>query len=526
MADIGKSNFSDKLTDKEKKDFIKSVQDNNLELFINYLFGNEAREPYDIFEEVSEPGNKWTIFHYVMHYGKWEIIRFIIEYLTDLNLLDKALKMKTSDNKCPMLCLLKSNVLDRQQIKEMYFKIESTFQIPISDEVINEANKRNFYDKIPDHNNNLEDQLLNDLISEDKDILKNELSSSKTSGGKRILKIDLPDDNIPENNNILKNEIFNHKIPQNNAILKNELTIDEKVKFYDSAVAGDLEEFKNYLNGTSTGKSYSIFEEVSARGYKWTTFHYAMHYGKWNIIKYILEYLIDLNLLDKALNMKTNDNRCPMLCLLKSNVLEHHQKKEIYFKLINTFQIPISDEVINEANKRYFYDENTITDKIINEANKRNVNYKKIENGDLKNELTTDEKMKFYYSAINDDLETFKNYINGINTGKPYSIFEEVSAPGYKWTTFHYAMHYGKWNIIKYILEYLIDLNLLDKALNIKSKDNRCPLLCLLRSNALNIEEKRKIFSNIIENYDIPISKEVKEELYNRKMQDLLNKYN
>ena len=49
MVDIDKPNFNDELTDKEKKDYIKSIQDNNLELFINYLFGNEAREPYDIF---------------------------------------------------------------------------------------------------------------------------------------------------------------------------------------------------------------------------------------------------------------------------------------------------------------------------------------------------------------------------------------------------------------------------------------------------------------------------------------------
>ena len=132
--------------------------------------------------------------------------------------------------------------------------------------------------------------------------------------------------------------------------------------------------------------------------------------------------------------------------------------------------------------------------------------------------------MKLYNSTVSGNLDEYKKYIYGINSGKPYSIFEEVSAPGYKWTTFHYAMHYGKWEIIKFIFEYLIDLNLLDKALNIKSKDNICPLLCLLRSKVLNIEEKRIIFSNIIENFDIPFSKEVKEELYNRKMQDLLNK--
>ena len=35
MFDINESILNDKLTDKEKKDYIKSIQDNNLELFIN-----------------------------------------------------------------------------------------------------------------------------------------------------------------------------------------------------------------------------------------------------------------------------------------------------------------------------------------------------------------------------------------------------------------------------------------------------------------------------------------------------------
>ena len=150
-----------------------------------------------------------------------------------------------------------------------------------------------------------------------------------------------------------------------------------------------------------------------------------MHYGKWEIIKYIFEYLIDLNLLDKALNIKTDDNRCPILCLLKSNSLQPLEKKEIYFKIINTFQIPISEEVMIEAIKRNFYDNKPINDKFINVDNKRNIYYKNVKTNDiLKNELTTDEKMKFYNSVIAGNLEEFKGYINGTNTRKPYNIFD------------------------------------------------------------------------------------------------------
>ena len=74
-------------------------------------------------------------------------------------------------------------------------------------------------------------------------------------------------------------------------------------------MTGNLEEFKSYINGTKSGKPVSIFEDVSASGYKWTAFHYAMQYGKWEIIKYIIEYIIDLDLLDETFKMKTSDNK-------------------------------------------------------------------------------------------------------------------------------------------------------------------------------------------------------------------------
>ena len=292
-----------------------------------------------------------------------------------------------------------------------------------------------------------------------------------------------------------------------NTHLTNKLSNIEKKEFYNSVMDNNVEMFKSYLFGNEVRGPYDIFEEVSAPGYNWTTFHYAMHYGKWEIIKYIIEYLTNSNLLDIAFKMKTNDNRCPMLCLLKSKSLDVQKKKEIYFKLINDFQIPITEEVMKEALYRHFYDNIS--------------NY----NGILKNELTIEEKMNFYNSAINGNLEEFKSYINGTPTRKPYDIFEEVSAPGFNWTTFHYAMHYGKWEIIKYIIDYLFEINKIEEGLNLKTCDKRCPLLCLLKSNSLSKGEKREVFSKIIENYEIPISHEVKDELFKRDMGDLLHEY-
>ena len=142
----------------------------------------------------------------------------------------------------------------------------------------------------------------------------------------------------------------------------------------------------------------------------------------------------------------------------------------------------------------------------------------------LTNKLSTDNKMKFYKSAIEGNLELYKMYITGSAYNPPFNIFEEVSAPGYGWTTIHYAMHYARWNIIRYIIEYLIINDKIKIALRLKSKDGRCPLLCLLKSNAIKIEVKKETFDKIISNFAIPICDEVRKELDNRGMKDILER--
>jgi hypothetical protein len=142
----------------------------------------------------------------------------------------------------------------------------------------------------------------------------------------------------------------------------------------------------------------------------------------------------------------------------------------------------------------------------------------------LTNKLSTDDKMRFYQSVIDGNLEAYKRFVQGTQYSQAFNIFEEVSAPGYGWTTFHYAMHYAKWNIIKYIIEYLFNNNKIEIGFKLKSKDGRCPLLCLLKSNALKPDIKRDTFSRIISNFTIPVSDEVIKELKNRQLNDLVDK--
>ena len=163
-------------------------------------------------------------------------------------------------------------------------------------------------------------------------------------------------------------------------------------------------------------------------------------------------------------------------------------------------------------------------EELMKEARKKNqISDQELRNRYLTNRLETTDKMNFYQSVIDGNLEAYKKYIYG-TYGKVYNIFEEVSAPGYGWTTFHYAMHYARWNIIKFIIEYLESQNKLEVGFRLKSKDGRCPLLCLLKSNALKADVKRDTFNKIISNFTVPISDEVKKELNNRGLGDLISK--
>lgn len=161
---------------------------------------------------------------------------------------------------------------------------------------------------------------------------------------------------------------------------------------------------------------------------------------------------------------------------------------------------------------------------LLKEAKKRNMlSDQELRIKFLTNKLSAENKMVFYQAVIEGNVAAYKKYILG-TYGKAYNIFEEVSAPGYGWTTFHYAMHYAKWEVIKFIIEYLQSINKLEVGFRLKSKDGRCPLLCLLKSNAIKPEVKRETFDKIISNFTIPVSEEVIKELNNRGLNDLVSK--
>lgn len=181
-----------------------------------------------------------------------------------------------------------------------------------------------------------------------------------------------------------------------------------------------------------------------------------------------------------------------MLDLDKTIINKNNKKDELYMCLLNLEENKHKDKYTNINTKDY-----TIA---------------------LTNSLSHEEKLILYNAVIKGDIELFKNLI----LVKKYSIFEEISQIGYKWTPIHYAMHYGKLEIIMFVLNYTYKNNTLKQIIELKSSDGRCPLLCLIKSNLLNIDDKKHIFKLVVSVFDIKINDNLKKELINRNLQILL----
>jgi hypothetical protein len=131
------------------------------------------------------------------------------------------------------------------------------------------------------------------------------------------------------------------------------LPINQKMELYNACVEGRLEEFRNLV----LNKKYPVLEEVSAHNYYWTPLHYAMHYGQWEIINFICSHLKSKNQFDAAMKLESNDKRCPLLCLLKSNSIQVNKKSEILSKFLSNFRLSaLSQELKSEISTRNLYD--------------------------------------------------------------------------------------------------------------------------------------------------------------------------
>lgn len=133
-----------------------------------------------------------------------------------------------------------------------------------------------------------------------------------------------------------------------NHLMTFNLHIDKKMEMYHCATQGNLEQFKVLV----LYKKYPLLEEISYKNFFWTALHYAMHFGQCDLICFIIDILIKENLLEPVLRLQSNDGRCPLLCLLKSNHTTASRKEELFTKLLIKYNLPLSKEVKKEASAR------------------------------------------------------------------------------------------------------------------------------------------------------------------------------
>lgn len=152
--------------------------------------------------------------------------------------------------------------------------------------------------------------------------------------------------------NVIERDDPEFLINLRNNLITNRLNAADKKAMHNAILEGNLPLFKNMI----IDRKYPIFEEISAKTYFWTSLHYSMHYGKWNIVEFILKHLKDQNQYNNAMKLRSNDNRCPILCLLKSNALKNEQKKEILDLLLKDFDINLTQDINKELIARNFTD--------------------------------------------------------------------------------------------------------------------------------------------------------------------------
>ena len=138
----------------------------------------------------------------------------------------------------------------------------------------------------------------------------------------------------------------------------------------------------------------------------------------------------------------------------------------------------------------------------------------------ITSKLDVNSKMILYQAAVKGELNDFKKLID-----RGYPLLEEVSAANFYWTPLHYAMHYGKMEIAFYILDLLKQQGKYRMAMELESNDKRTPVLCLLKSNALSLSDKKEYFTKLVQRYRIFCDERTLREIKNRNLDDIYKTY-
>ena len=88
------------------------------------------------------------------------------------------------------------------------------------------------------------------------------------------------------------------------------------------------------VEGELAGKKvYSITEEISKSGYYWTVLHYASHYGHYDVLQFLIEFLDSHPDKFEIYNMQTFEGKTPLFCTILSGDIKQIKKKQRIIKL-------------------------------------------------------------------------------------------------------------------------------------------------------------------------------------------------
>jgi ankyrin repeat protein len=80
-----------------------------------------------------------------------------------------------------------------------------------------------------------------------------------------------------------------------------------------------------------------------------------------------------------------------------------------------------------------------------------------------------------------------------LNPEKSYSVTEEISKSGYYWTVLHYASHYGHYEVLNFLIEFLEDHPRKMDIFNMQTTEGKTPLFCAILSGDIQIPVKQRI---------------------------------
>ena len=103
------------------------------------------------------------------------------------------------------------------------------------------------------------------------------------------------------------------------------------MELYTSSTKGKIEDLKLVLEDKE--KAYSVTEEISKSGYYWTVLHYASHYGHYDILLYLIEFLQNHPDKYEIFNMQTTEGKTPLFCAVLSGDIKQLSDKQRIIKL-------------------------------------------------------------------------------------------------------------------------------------------------------------------------------------------------